>query len=59
MPPWPFALLAERGVERGKGKRNDMTSATVAEVAAELGVPQRTAERRLSQADKFEAMPNE
>ena len=30
-------LLAERGVKTGRGKRNDTTSATVAEVSAELG----------------------
>lgn len=41
-------LLEERGIERGQGTRNDLTSATVAEVAAELGVAERTAERRLS-----------
>ncbi len=40
-------LLAERGVVRGKGKRNELTSATVAEVADELGVAERTAEQRV------------
>jgi N6-adenosine-specific RNA methylase IME4 len=53
-------LLEERGVKTGQGSRNDMTtSATVAEVAAELGAPLRTAERRLAQARKYDALPVE
>lgn len=59
MPPAaPFLLLlAERGVRREERARNDLTGATVAAVAEELGVPSRTAEHRLSLADKFEALP--
>ena len=54
-------LLEERGVQRGKGKVNQHTvaSATVAEAAAELGVPERTARHRLAQADKMEELPVE
>jgi hypothetical protein len=48
-------LLAERGVERKPGPKQD--SATVALIAAELGVPERTAKHRLAQADKLEALP--
>jgi predicted transcriptional regulator len=40
-----------------KGKRNELTSATIAEVAEELGVAKRTAEHRMSQADKLEELP--
>src|SRR3990167_9021170 len=44
-------LLEVRGVGRGQGKRNDKaTSATVAEVAKETGIPERTAEYRLNLA---------
>ena len=54
------ALLAERGIALGQGARNDRaTSATVAEVAAELGVPARTARDRLAQARSFDALPPE
>lgn len=47
-----FRRLCElRGVQLGQGARNDRreegTSATVAEVAMELGIPERTARRRL------------
>ena len=43
-----FARLLEvRGVHAGQGARNDRTSATVAEVAAEVGVPERTARYRM------------
>lgn len=50
-------LLDLRGVRTGRGARNDaLTSATVAEVAAELGVPERTARHRLSQASAFDAL---
>jgi hypothetical protein len=51
-------LLAERGVRRGKGKTNQHTAkATIAQAAAELGVPERTAKHRLKLADEFEALP--
>lgn len=51
-----FAQLLEvRGVQRAQGARNDRTSATVAEVAKELGVPERTARRRMSLLDLPEA----
>jgi N6-adenosine-specific RNA methylase IME4 len=50
------ALLAERGVGRGQGARNDLTSATVAEVAKELGLPERTARRRLAMVDAPESI---
>ena len=43
-------LLEARGVKRGQGARNDRTSDTVSEVAAEVGVNLRTAERRLEAA---------
>lgn len=43
---------ADRGVEVGQGKRNDRTSANVAEVAREVGVSARTARRRLKLADR-------
>jgi 16S rRNA G966 N2-methylase RsmD len=50
-------LLQERGVQTGQGSRNDTaTSATVAEVAAELGVPERTARYRVRQAEQYEAL---
>jgi N6-adenosine-specific RNA methylase IME4/ParB-like chromosome segregation protein Spo0J len=46
-----FGRLARlRGVELGRGARNDRTSATVADVAAEVGVPERTARHRLQVA---------
>jgi len=47
-----FARYAEaRGVEVGKrGPKPDGVSATVAELAAELGVPERTARRRVEAA---------
>jgi N6-adenosine-specific RNA methylase IME4 len=50
-------LLAERGVQTGRGTRNDQTSATVAEVAAELGVPERTARHRLAQVKRYDTLP--
>jgi len=44
-------LLQERGIATGQGSRNDLTtSATVAEVAQELGVAERTAYHRLKLA---------
>jgi hypothetical protein len=49
-----FRKFAEgRGVALGQGKRNDRTSATVAEVAGELGVAGRTARQRLSMANQL------
>lgn len=50
-------LLEERGVKTGQGARNDRTSAKVAEVAKEVGVPERTAQRRLEQAKLYESLP--
>lgn len=46
-------LLEIRGVKRGKGKNQKEQTATVAVCADELGVSKRTAEHRLSQADKW------
>lgn len=53
-------LLDLRGVKTSRGPkgRND-NSATVAEIAGGLGVPTRTAERRLEQADVYESLPPE
>ena len=49
------ALCEERGVRLGKGgdRRSEASSATVAldTVAAELGVPKRTAQHRVAQAN--------
>lgn len=54
-------LLEERGVVRGKGgdRKSKATIAldSVESLATELGVPERTAKHRLSQADKFETFP--
>ncbi|HEY7309552.1 MAG TPA: MT-A70 family methyltransferase [Gemmataceae bacterium] len=49
-------LLEERGIPIGKGKVNQHTraSATVAEAAAEVGVPERTARARVAQARKYD-----
>jgi len=53
-----FKLLCEqRGVQLASGARNELTSATVAEVAEELGVPARTARHRVTQANAYEALP--
>ncbi len=52
-------LLDAMGLKTGRGARNDQTSATIAEVAAELGVCPRTAEYRLSQARALEALPDD
>ena len=49
--------LELKGVKRGQGARNDLTSATVAQVedaAADLGVPERTARFRMEQHDIYE-----
>jgi SAM-dependent methyltransferase len=50
-------LLDERGVGRGQGARNDQTSATVAEVAGELGVAERTARHRMKMAEEYQQLP--
>lgn len=50
-------LLDDRGVIKEQGARNDLTSATVAEVAEELGVPERTARWRLAQAEQLAPHP--
>lgn len=50
-------LLDARGVKRGRGARNDVTSETVSEVAAELCVDPRTARNRLKQADEYAKLP--
>ncbi len=52
------ALLEVRGIKQGQGQRNDRTSATVAEVAAELGVSERTARNRMSLARKLDRHPD-
>jgi len=50
-------LLQERGVNTGRGARNDLsTSATVAEVAQELGVAERTAYHRLKLAKVHDSL---
>jgi site-specific DNA-methyltransferase (adenine-specific) len=49
-----FERLAEaRGVRLTQGARNDSTSATVAEVAAELGISERTARVRRQRAKRL------
>jgi len=50
-------LAAVRGARLERGARNDRTSATVAEVAAELGVAPRTARYRLHLADALVDRP--
>jgi N6-adenosine-specific RNA methylase IME4 len=52
-------LLDAKGVKTGRGARNDRTSATIAEVARELGVAPRTADDRLSLARAWETLPPE
>ena len=49
-------LLVAKGVERKPGPKED--GATVALIAEELGVPRRTAFRRLRTADKLKPHPN-
>ena len=65
LEPWQWGeafgkLLEVKGVERGKGKVNQHTvaSATMAEAAAEVGVPLATAEKRLRLAAKKAALPD-
>jgi hypothetical protein len=54
-------LLALRGVKRGKGGDRKSTATvavdSVAQVAAELGVSERTARHRVALADAYEALP--
>lgn len=51
-------LLKERGVHTARGPKPAVAnSATVAETAAELGVPERTARSRLKQAQQYESLP--
>lgn len=57
-----FKMLAEeRGIRRGKGKGDphaaESKTATVAVLAEELGVSDRTARHRVAQADYYEALP--
>ena len=52
---WMKKLLKLRGGKRGQGSRSDIaTSATVAEVAAEVGIPERTARYRMKLHDEQE-----
>jgi hypothetical protein len=52
-------LLKERAIPTGRGKVNQHTraSSTVAEAAAELGVPWQTARHCVRQAEVYEALP--
>lgn len=51
-------LLEAKGVGAKQGARNDIaTSDTVSEVAAEVGVDDRTARRRMAVARKYESLP--
>lgn len=50
-------LLETRGVKTGSGARNDSTSATVAEVAKERGVSERTARNRMNLAEDLKDYP--
>ena len=59
---WGFAferLLELRCVRTGRAARKDTTSATVAEVAAEAGVSERTARHRLAQARAFDELTDD
>lgn len=51
-------LLETRGVKTGSGARNDSTSATVAEVAKERGVSERTARNRMNLAEDLKDYPD-
>lgn len=57
------AVLEARGVRRGQGgdRRSEAigSTATVADVAESLGVPQRTFERHVAAADAYDALPPE
>ena len=50
-------LLELRGVKRGQGSRNDLTSLSLREVAKEVGVSDKTAEKRLQWADELKDRP--
>ncbi|MFH1108725.1 MAG: MT-A70 family methyltransferase [Planctomycetota bacterium] len=53
-------LLDERGVETRRGpKGKDSNSDTVSEIAADLGVNERTARRRLAAAKAYETLPTD
>jgi hypothetical protein len=49
-------LLEAKGVERKLGPKQDID--TVSEIAAALGVNERTAYRCLAQADAYESLPD-
>ena len=51
-------LLESRGVEHGSGARNDLTSLTIGQVAAELGVRRATAFSRLALAADLADAPD-
>lgn len=54
-------LCAERGIEFGQAssaaKQHGTESATIADLAQELGVAERTARHRVAQANAYEALP--
>ncbi len=50
-------LLESRGVKREERAWNDLTGATVAAVAKEIGVPERTAFRRLQTVEELKPHP--
>ena len=53
-------LLNAKRVDRGQGSsanKRHSQSATIADVARDLGVSERTARDRLAQADQYEALP--
>ncbi len=56
-----LGLLEDKGVKRGQdssaAKRHDSESETVSDLAASLGVDDRTARNRMNQADAFDALP--
>lgn len=51
-------LLEVRGVKLGQGANQGEHSATVAECCSELGVPERTARRRLKQEQDLKSEPD-
>jgi len=67
LAPWQWGqafreLLRQKGVRRGRGGNRRPTATvavgeTVRRTAEQLGVPERTARRRLAQADAFDALP--
>jgi N6-adenosine-specific RNA methylase IME4 len=51
-------LLEARGVHTARGpKPKEAISATVAEIASEMGVPYRTARHRMCQAEQYDSLP--